>query len=137
MPKRIKARWSRHHNLPKQDRYTYDIAPALKKAKIDTDEFNICWSYLNARLSSDEIFSLFYFGFSPTDPDVPGRLAFVRTVLKRYKDAKVFFGFYQYAILYTFVSCYVCIFACIDVIYHFMRLLIRPALKKKKNAQMM
>ena len=102
MPKRIKARWSRHHNLPKQDRYTYDIAPALKKAKIDTDEFNICWSYLNAKLSSDELFSLFYFGFSPRDPDVPGRLAFVRTVLKRYKDAKVFSGFYQYVFLYAF-----------------------------------
>ena len=96
VPKRIGVRWAQHHNLPQLDHHGYDMMPSITNAKVCTGMFKICWNYLRVRLSDDELFSLFKdSGFSPRDRKVIG-IAFVRSVLQRYKDAKVFFGFYQY-----------------------------------------
>ena len=91
VPKRIRVRWVQHHNLPQQDRYQYRMNSSLAKAKVCAEEFFTQWAYVRARLSDDKLFSLFNFGFSPREHDVTRRLAFVRTVLQRYTDAKVFY----------------------------------------------
>ena len=90
MPKRIKARWAKHHNLPPRTDYQYAILPSLQSANVSEKEFKKNWAYVHPRLSNDELFSLFKdSGFSPDE--ITGRLAFVLAVLQRYKDAKVFF----------------------------------------------
>ena len=61
----------------------------LQKANVSEKEFKSCWFYLHPRLSDDELFSLFKdSGFS--HGEITGRSAFVRTVLQRCKDIKVF-----------------------------------------------
>ena len=90
MPKRIKARWAKHHNLPPRTYYQYAILPSLQRANVSEKEFKKSWAYVHPRLTNDELFSLFKdSGFSPDE--ITGRLAFVLAVLQRYKDAKVFF----------------------------------------------
>ena len=102
VPKRIAVRYAQHFKLPRLDLYRYDMTSSITKAKVCTAEFKIRWAYMRARLSDDELFSLFKdSGFSPRDHEVTG-IAFVRAVLQRYKDAKVFSGFYQYVFLYAF-----------------------------------
>ena len=90
VPKRIAVRYAQHFKLPRLDLYRYDMTSSITKAKVCTAEFKIRWAYMRARLSDDELFSLFKdSGFSPRDHEVTG-IAFVRAVLQRYKDVKVF-----------------------------------------------
>ena len=110
IPRRIQARWAKHHNLPQQICYKYKINSSLEKAKVSRADFKACWTYVHPRLSEDALFSLFKdSGFSTTAHDITGRLAFVRNVLQQYEDPKVFFSVYQYAcIVYVFVHLIAC-----------------------------
>ena len=107
--------------------------PSLQRANVSENEFKSCWFYLHPRLSDDELFSLFKdSGFSPRDHEVTG-IAFVRAVLQRYKDAKVFSGFYQYVFLYAFALFTYCLrvrSSCLPA--WFIRSLIRLTFKRKK-----
>ena len=91
IPRRINAKFAKHNNLPTQDAYQYYIPGLiLQRAKTSEEEFKRCWLYLHPVLTDDELFSLFKdSGFSPRAKY--GRLEFVRSVLKKYKDAKVLF----------------------------------------------
>ena len=91
IPKRIEARWAKHHKLPQQTSYSYTLASVLEREKVSTSEFRKCWTLLNATLSADDLFSLLKdSGFSPRFGEHTGRLTFVRNALQRYNDGKVF-----------------------------------------------
>ena len=91
IPKRIIARWAKHHNLPQRKVYAYQLTSVLETAKVSAEEFRKCWRFVRCRLPADELFSLFKdSGFSSNRYEETGKLAFVRNVLQ-YKDEQVCF----------------------------------------------
>ena len=94
IPRRIQARWVKHHNLPQRKLYSYRFDSILETAKVNANEFRKFWAFLHPTLPADEIFSLFNdSGFSPKRGETTGKLAFVKKVLQ-YKKEQVFPPFF-------------------------------------------
>ena len=97
LPTRLNSRW---HKLVKntnpQKLYRYSVTGALKRAKISRQKFLKCWFSVRSRILPDEVVSLFKdagFGLGyamKTSRRMALRVAFVRTILQRYKDMEVF-----------------------------------------------
>ena len=115
IPRRIQARWVKHHNLPQTKLYSYRFDSILETAKVNANEFRKFWFFLHPTLPADEIFSLFIdSGFSPKRGDTTGKLAFVRKVLQ-YKNEQVFPPPFAYGHLCCFTTSHFRLFLHCDV----------------------
>ena len=105
VPTRINARWSK---LVKHRRttYQYGVTKALNSANIGREEFLKRWRFVKSRTPPDELFSWFKEarfgqGYMKVSRRTPLRVAFIRKILQRYTDIKVF-RVYRYLLFLFF-----------------------------------
>ena len=107
VPHRILPRWSKYmkvvHGARVSFHYRYSLFKVLKMANVTSDEFGKCWEFVENKDTDDGLFRLLYeAGFGPRCAAYSSKLDFVRKVLQRYKEAKVFDRF-------TLASMHVCV----------------------------
>ena len=92
VPRRIASRWANHLKLQweKVD-FNYSLFKVLKILNVTSQEFEKCWRFVDDSATEDEIFGLLKeAGFGVRSGAISPRINFVRKVLQRYKEAKVF-----------------------------------------------
>ena len=92
MPRRIASRWANHLKLEweKVD-FNYSLFKVLKILNVTSQEFEKSWRFVDESATDDEIFRLLKeAGFGARSGAISPRIDFVRKVLQRYKEAKVF-----------------------------------------------
>ena len=92
MPRRIASRWANHLKLQweKVD-FNYSLFKVLKILNVTSQEFEKSWRFVDESATDDEIFRLLKeAGFGTRPGAISPRMDFVRKVLQRYKEAKVF-----------------------------------------------
>ena len=96
LPTWLNLRWEKFVKRPHPLRiYRYGVTAAVKAANISRKEFLKCWTFVRSRASRDDIFCwLKDAGFGQDSIGksrrTPLRVAFVRKILQRYKDIKVY-----------------------------------------------
>ena len=95
LPKLIISRWNTFLKSDrKRKKYWYVITTALEVENVDKEEFLKCWKFVRPRTRPEEVFSWFKdagFGqIHSTSARKSLRVAFVRKILQRYKDIKVY-----------------------------------------------
>ena len=94
VPDRIHSRWCEHAKIdsPSSRVVQYRVSAVLKMMNVTSQEFAECWEFITKNTSHDEIFYLLKdAGFGPSIHVTSAKLDFVRKVIQRYHDAKVFF----------------------------------------------
>ena len=94
VPDRIHSRWREHAKLDSSRRRVvkYTVSAALKMMNVTSQEFAKCWEFITKNASHDELFYLLKdAGFGSSILVTSAKLDFVRKVIQRYNDAKVFF----------------------------------------------
>ena len=91
IPKRLAARWAKHYNLRRQERYQYRMFDStLEKAKVSVNEFKKSWRYVHTQVSDNDLFSLLKdAGFGSAGDKsrtVDDRVDFIKNVIQRHKD---------------------------------------------------
>ena len=107
VPDRIQSRWCKHVKI--NTHVGYSIAVVLKMMNVTSQEFSKCWEFMKKSTTDEELFCLFKdAGFCPGVSISSGKLDFVRKVLQRYNDAKVF----------VCVCVRACVCVCVCVLCH-------------------
>ena len=118
LPKYITSRW-RKFLKSDQEIFEYNISTSVKAANIDKKEFVKCWNFVKSRTMPEEIFSWFKdarFGqITPRPARKSLRVAFIKTILQRYKDIEVcvHMCFPCVIVMVWFVFSCVCVCACV------------------------
>ena len=70
--------------------FKYALSKVLKMMNVPSKEFAKCWNFIKKNTTHEELFCLVKdAGFGPRDVALFSKVAFVRKVLQRYKDANV------------------------------------------------
>ena len=94
VPRRIRARWLKHVEITQTSTdYQYDISSAVKIANVCPEELRKCWKFVKSVISNEELFCMFKdagFGSCRKQKQPHHVVSFVKKILQRYQDFKVF-----------------------------------------------
>ena len=102
VPPRLRSRWSKHvrrqgGNVSFQ--YKFSLSKMLRMTNVTSDEFAKCWEFVKKNTTHEDIFRLLKeAGFGHRYAALFTKLNFVRKVVQRCKDEKVF-------VVYMFQQC--------------------------------
>ena len=114
VPPRIHSRWLKYLKVQwARSPCVYSLLTTLKITNVTSDEFGKCWQFTREIATDDELFRLLKeAGFGPHISARSPKFDFVRKVLQKYREAKVFVGLYVlhvYFAGFVFMSMYVCV----------------------------
>ena len=90
MPQRIVSRWGKHVGKKHQNRFKYNISPALMRTNVSVNDFQKCWAFVAPCMSDEELFHLFKrTGFDQPNMglygNINGKMNFIKEIMRRFQ----------------------------------------------------